>query len=786
MSSTRPSAPASNSVKRRRITPDGLKAFKLPTRQLDDIIEDPRYSVPSGSLLDWPAAPLHIEAPPPWVEPPMSREMTTRTLHNLDREINELTDRLLAGKDLSATDRKLLVAKRNARQAEHDLIVQQLGFPLIVHGPSAPDPVPGANELKDDGTTIQKDITEDVQQAKKALGVTSTRYQPVWLRTSLYDHQLQAVHFMCVAEDDVERQGGILADEMGLGKTLAVIVLTKLKPSPRRLGTLIVCLPGLLRQWESEFATYTATGTFRILVQHGPDRVVTADALREFDVVITTYQTLMLDRPQANGKCGPMFAVPWYRIVLDEIHKYARHDTSTAEGLCELEAERRWCVTGTPFQNRTLDFFTYFRWLRLTVMGDMSHFKDYYIRNPQGAQLLSTHLKRVMLRRTKRTLQNGKPILDIIPKDIVVELVEFSPQERAEYEQLMARTAEEFKNFMNLEEGTGKKKSWNFGPGDTAEASAAILARWGPEQEKIIKHTVGYSYNLVCCACDAAEDTLWVPHCGHIICTGMAPAPFVLRNQLTWPRRALNPPEAVLLSWLLNIKEPSESTTSASAATGQSSKFEFMLQRLATWKKEAPLDKVIVFSRWVQALKLARKVLVHAYLEEAIFMYTGDMNVSAKDDVLKRYRAYPGHAILLMSLQAGGVGLNLTCANRVVMLEPHPNPHTELQAVVISRLTTLANELLGDDQPGNAESYGARASTGFTVADVKELLHWTDEPDDQSDSSSSGTAPRKRSAAAKKRTGPTGTSAPRKKRKVTPPPTLEHRNGPPRMTVTRR
>lgn len=59
----------------------------------------------------------------------------------------------------------------------------------------------------------------------------------------------------------------------------------------------------------------------------------------------------------------------------------------------------------------------------------------------------------------------------------------------------------------------------------------------------------------------------------------------------------------------------------------------------------------------------------------------GGMDIKARDAALDEFRENPNVRVLLMSLKAGGVALNLTMANHVYLMDPWWNPAAELQAI---------------------------------------------------------------------------------------------------------
>jgi len=88
-------------------------------------------------------------------------------------------------------------------------------------------------------------------------------------------------------------------------------------------------------------------------------------------------------------------------------------------------------------------------------------------------------------------------------------------------------------------------------------------------------------------------------------------------------------------------------------------------------------DKVIVFSQYVETLKFISrnlKGIAHDF-------FTGEQTQEEKDRVLAEFKTKSGPRILLMSLRAGGVGLNIQEASMVVMFDRWWNPAVEHQAI---------------------------------------------------------------------------------------------------------
>jgi SNF2 family DNA or RNA helicase len=88
-------------------------------------------------------------------------------------------------------------------------------------------------------------------------------------------------------------------------------------------------------------------------------------------------------------------------------------------------------------------------------------------------------------------------------------------------------------------------------------------------------------------------------------------------------------------------------------------------------------NKVLIFSQFVEMLKLIAVKLKE--LEMPIYILTGETEGRAK--VIEEFGNQPGGAVFLLSLKAGGSGLNLASASYVVLFDPWWNPAVENQAI---------------------------------------------------------------------------------------------------------
>ncbi|KAL9073522.1 MAG: hypothetical protein Q9157_004727 [Trypethelium eluteriae] len=116
--------------------------------------------------------------------------------------------------------------------------------------------------------------------------------------------------------------------------------------------------------------------------------------------------------------------------------------------------------------------------------------------------------------------------------------------------------------------------------------------------------------------------------------------------------------------------------------TGSSSaKITSLLTHLTQLRRSAPFTKSVVFSQFTSFLDLLEPALRRSRIR--YLRFDGGMAQKQRAAVLSEFAAErrKGGCVLLLSLRAGGVGLNLTCATRVFMMDPWWSWAVEAQAI---------------------------------------------------------------------------------------------------------
>ncbi|KAF8719418.1 hypothetical protein HU200_024131 [Digitaria exilis] len=601
-------------------------------------------------------------------------------------------------------------------------------------------------------------------------------------------------------------------------------------------GTLIVCPASILKQWANELADKVSEGAkLSVLVYHGGLRTKDPRELAKYDVVVTTYTIVANEvpkqiadddtdrknseessagnkrKPPSSAKSkykkkkkklkdsdfdldsGPIARVRWFRVVLDEAQTIKNYRTLVARACCGLRAKRRWCLSGTPIQNAIDELFSYFRFLKYDPYSTFSSFCT-MIKHPiardavHGYKKLQAVLKVVLLRRTKETLINGVPIINLPPKTINLNKVDFSREERSFYLNLEERSRQQFKAFAAA--GTLKQNYASIllmllrlrqacdhpllAKGNQSEYGgdgSIEMAKKLPKEvviDLLAKVEVG---SAVCSLCNDTPEDAVVTLCGHVFCYQCIHERITTDENMC-PAHNCNKTlslESLFSSGALRICISGKSSSAGASSSADDESSSISQSSYISSKIQAAIDilntiintdaltesdtmesnrnrvtpvKAIVFSQWTGMLDL-----LEFSLNMNLIQYRrldGTMSLNLRDKAVKEFNTDPEVRVMIMSLKAGNLGLNMVAACHVILLDLWWNPYAEDQAVdrahrigqtrpvTVSRLTvkdTVEDRILALQEEKRAmvsSAFGEDKSGGhatrLTVEDLRYLF----------------------------------------------------------------
>lgn len=479
-------------------------------------------------------------------------------------------------------------------------------------------------------------------------------------------------------------------------------------------GNLIICPMTLIGQWKAEIESHSEPGTLSIYVHYGQSRPKDAKILAQSDVVLTTYGVVASEFSSENAEeRGGLYSVRWFRVVLDEAHTIKSSKSQISMAAATLVADRRWCLTGTPIQNNLEDIFSLLRFLRIEPWGSWSWWnkliqKPFEDGDERGLSLVQNILRPIMLRRTKSsTDKEGKPILVLPPADMQVIYCQQTEYEKDFYDALFKRSKVKFDqfveqgrvlhNYASILELLLRLRQCCDHPflvmsrGDTQEFSdldklAKRFLKGGKDtmeegkempskayiQEVVEELRKGEQGECPICL-EAFEDAVLTP-CAHRLCREC------LLSSWRTPTSGLCPVCRKTVSKQELITAPTDSRFRVDVEKNwvESSKVSALLKELESFRSTG--SKSIVFSQWTAFLDLLQIPLSRNNI--SFVRLDGTLNQQHREKVIKQFSEESDIMVLLMSLKAGGVGINLTAASNAFVMDPWWNPAVEEQAVM--------------------------------------------------------------------------------------------------------
>ncbi|KAF5819755.1 putative DNA helicase chromatin remodeling SNF2 family [Helianthus annuus] len=479
-------------------------------------------------------------------------------------------------------------------------------------------------------------------------------------------------------------------------------------------GNLIICPMTLIGQWKSEIETHAEPGSLSIYVHYGQSRPKDAKILAQSDVVLTTYGVVASEYSSENAEeRGGLYSVRWFRVVLDEAHTIKSSKSQISMAAATLVADRRWCLTGTPIQNNLEDLFSLLRFLRIEPWGSWSWWnkliqKPFEDGDERGLSLVQNILRPIMLRRTKfSTDKEGRPILVLPPAEMKVMYCEQTEAEKDFYDALFKRSKVKFDqfveqgrvlhNYASILELLLRLRQCCDHPflvmsrGDTQEYSdlgklAKRFLKGGKEaieegkempskayiQEVVKELQKGEEGECPICL-EAFEDAVLTP-CAHRLCRECLLSSWRNSNSGLCPvcRKTVSKQE------LITAPTDSRFRVDIEKNWVESTKVSALLHELESFRSSG--SKSIVFSQWTAFLDLLQ--IPFARNNISFVRLDGTLNQQQREKVIKQFSEENDIMVLLMSLKAGGVGINLTAASNAFVMDPWWNPAVEEQAVM--------------------------------------------------------------------------------------------------------
>ncbi|XP_036421333.1 helicase-like transcription factor isoform X2 [Colossoma macropomum] len=508
------------------------------------------------------------------------------------------------------------------------------------------------------------------------------------------------------------KRGAVVLYDVGFGSALESGCSSSSKSSRKKISakssgadthlvrpTLIVCPLSVLSTWMGQLELHVREDVkLNVYLYYGPDRRREVSFLSKQDVVLTTYSVLSSE--SVNRERSALHGVRWLRVVLDEGHVIRNPNAQQSKAVLELNAERRWILSGTPIQNSLKDLWMLICFLKLKPF-DVPEWWTRVIQRPvmmgdrDGLKNLQALVKTITLRRTKASRVDGRALLELPEKKVFVQQVVLSVEEREVYERekaegrkIISRYVREDSVMRNYADVlailvrlrlncchcdlVGKQAAAGTDSVSPDELRERLLSK--------VRLVLSSGSDEECSVCLDSLRQPVITHCAHVFCKPCICE--VIQSQKGGAKCPLC--RADIKSTEL-VEFPGEEDVSGTADGKEtwrsSSKVDALMRNLLKLRSEDPTIKSLVVSQFTKFLNL-----LEVPLRDCGFSFTrldGSMSQKARVKAVSELQdTSPGSpTIMLLSLKAGGVGLNLTTASRVFLMEPAWNPAAEDQCV---------------------------------------------------------------------------------------------------------
>ncbi|GAA5868377.1 hypothetical protein JCM3774_003272 [Rhodotorula dairenensis] len=446
---------------------------------------------------------------------------------------------------------------------------------------------------------------------------------------------------------------GLLCDDMGLGKTLqSITILASMhheraeryrqtnSPDAVHLPSLVICPPTLTGHWEHEISTYAPA--LRAVIYTGPrvERERLAPRLREYDVVIMSYDV-------ARNDVEALGPIDWHYVILDEGHIIKNGKTKLARAVKTYKAIHRLILSGTPIQNNVLELWSLFDFLMPGFLGSEKAFNDRFGKpiaasrdaksssKEQEAGILALEAlhKQVLpfiLRRLK------EDVLDDLPPKIIQDYhVELSPVQKQLYD--------DFSNSQGKQLAVGEVIS---------SASSA-------QKPQHVFQALQYLRKLV----------------NH---PALVYKPEVPQHQAALEKAAGPNADIHDIAHAPKIRALQQILLDCGIGTSDSSTTAGVPEADGAF----PQHRALIFCQLKTMLDIVEHDLLRTLMPNVTYMrLDGTTDVSKRHAVCQTFNSDPSIDCLLLTTHVGGLGLNLTGADTVIFVEHDWNPMKDLQAM---------------------------------------------------------------------------------------------------------
>lgn len=416
--------------------------------------------------------------------------------------------------------------------------------------------------------------------------------------------------------------GGLLGDEMGLGKTIQVIAfLSGMANSDMGtwggLGPSIIVAPAtVIYQWVSHFHYWCPYLRVAVLHHTGSHAGNHNQLIRDLH---GSHGIVLITYAGVVKYSKDLMSRKWHYIILDEGHKIRNPETQVSKLIKQFQTPHKLIVTGSPMQNSLQELWSLFDFMRPGLLGTYNAFMEHFAHPiTQGGYANATEFQEAT------ALEIAKALKTLI-----------TPY-------MLRRTKAEVQENINLPE----------------KNEQVLFCALTQEQRDLY---MGYLMSgTVRSILD--KDTKY----GDPLRARMLVALMTLRKMCNHPDL-----------YLYEAQEDQESIDEERFGHWKrSGKMTVVNSLLKIWQKQG--HRTLIFSQSRVMLCVLEQYLInqgYKYLK-----MDGSVGVGQRQGLIKSFNENPEYLVFLATTRVGGLGVNLTGADRVIIYDPDWNPATDDQA----------------------------------------------------------------------------------------------------------
>ncbi|GFP92434.1 protein chromatin remodeling 24 [Phtheirospermum japonicum] len=494
-----------------------------------------------------------------------------------------------------------------------------------------------SDEESDDVTVLDENVDDFTLS-----GLKGTYKLPGKIAKMLYPHQRDGLKWLwslhCMGK------GGILGDDMGLGKTMQMCsFIAGLFHSNLIRRVLVVAPKTLLTHWINELATVGLSEKTR-------EYFSTCTKLRHYElqyvlqdkgVLLTTYDIV---RNNTKALCGDYRfnddgeedEMTWDYMILDEGHLIKNPSTQRAKSLLQIPCAHRIIISGTPLQNNLKELWALFNFCCPELLGDKKEFKEKY------EHYINRGNEKNASDREKRTGSSvAKDLRDCIQPYFLRRM-----------------------------------KSEVFRDDSTLSKKNEVIV-WLPLtrcQRQLYEAFL--KSEIVISACDGsplAAITILKKICDHPLLLTKRAAEDVLEGMDSIVDQEDHRVAEKLAMHIADVAERFDIVDNHD----MSCKLSFISSLLADLIPKG--HNVLIFSQTRKMLNLIEESLTSNHYK--YMRIDGTTKITDRGKIVKDFQEGRGAPVFLLTSQVGGLGLTLTNADRVIVVDPAWNPSTDNQSV---------------------------------------------------------------------------------------------------------